>query len=333
VLQVATVDGTGKVTGIQVVTQGTGYQVASGLATTGGTGTGLQVDILTLGENALQAVQACRIASPSWYLFTVLNSSDADNTSMSEWAQTASPVCQDFFITSSSTVLAGTAGNIFDTLMKGNYNRYIGTYITTQGGTAPNNAYFACALMGVATGRNTRLSGSYFILPFKNIVGMTVEPLNPSQYFAITGKHGNVYVSYASTYNSLTPGITGSGQYFDQVLGIDMLVADLQYDLTNTLYQYPAITQTDDGQSVLLHSANGACGKSVNRGFLAAGIWQGQTILNLQAGMSVPGYLNQSPSYASLGAKPANRQAAPIYCAVVLAEAVQSILIAVYVQQ
>jgi hypothetical protein len=333
VLQVATVDGTGKVTGIQVVTQGTAYTVANGLTTTGGSGTGLQVDILTLGENASQAVQACRVASPFWYLFTVLNSSDADNIAMTSWAQTASPVCQNFFVTTSAAVLNGTTGNVFDTLMKGNYNRYIGTYITTQGGVTPNNTYFACALMGLAAGRNTGLSRSYFILPFKNIVGMTVEPLTPSQYANITNKNGNAYISYASTYNSLSPGITGSGQYFDQILGIDMLVSDLQYDMTNTLYQYPAVPQTDEGQSILLHSANGSCGKSVNRGFLSSGVWQGQTILNLQAGMSIPGYLNQSPSYASLGAKPANRQAAPIYCAVILSEAVQSVLIAIYVQQ
>jgi hypothetical protein len=333
VLQIMTVDGTGKVTSVQPISQGTGYTVAAGLATTGGSGTGLQVDILTLGESALQAVQACRIASPFWYLFTVLNSSDADNTAISEWAQTASPVCQNFFVTTAPAVLVGTAGNIFDTLMKGNYNRYIGTYITTQTGTAPNNTYFACALMGVAAGRNTGLSGSYFILPFKNVVGMTVESLTPSQYSNITNKNGNAYISYANTYNSLSPGITGSGQYFDQILGIDMLVSDLQYDMTNTLYQYPAVPQTDEGQSILLHSANGSCGKSVNRGFLSSGVWQGQTILNLQSGMSIPGYLNQSPSYASLGAKPANRQAAPIYCAVILSEAVQSVLIAIYVQQ
>jgi hypothetical protein len=125
-----------------------------------------------------------------------------------------------------------------------------------------------------------------------------------------------------------------SGQFFDQILGIDMLVSDLQYEETNTLYVYQAVPQDDEGQSILLHAADVACYKSVNRGFLAAGIWQGPTVLNLQAGMSVPsGYRNQSPSYASLGAKPANRQAAPIYCAVILAEAVQFVVIAVYVQQ
>ena len=40
--------------------QGTGYSVATGLSTTGGSGTGLQVDITAIGESALQAAMACR---------------------------------------------------------------------------------------------------------------------------------------------------------------------------------------------------------------------------------------------------------------------------------
>ena len=326
---------TGAVTALQFAQQGTAYNTGSSIPCTGGSGTGLQIDISALGESALQAIQACRVASPSWYLFTVLGATDTDNIALSQWAQTASPVAQCFWQTASANVLTGTA-DIFTTLKAGNYNRYIGTYITTQASLtppAPNNAYFSCALMGLAMGRNSGLANSYFILGFKNIVGMTVEPVTAGQFNTIVGNNGNVYASYANTYNSLSPGVTGTGQYFDQILGIDMLVSDLQYDLTNVLYLYPAIPQDDTGQSVLIHAANISCSKSVNRGFLAPGIWQGQTILSLQAGMSIPGFLNQSPSYASLGAKPANRQAAPIYCAVILGEAVQSILIAVYVQQ
>jgi hypothetical protein len=283
-------------------------------------------------ETPLQAAQACRVASPDWYLFTIQGAIDDDIVAVSQWVQTASPVAQYFWQTSSPDCLTGI-NDPFSILTRATLNRYIGTYITTQGGTALNNNYFAAGLMGLVMGRNTGLAGSYFILPFKNVIGMIVEPVTAGQFNTINGNNGNVYSSYANTYNSLSPGVTGSGQYFDQILGIDMLVSDLQYDMTNTLFLYPAIPQTDEGQSVLIQSANTSCSKSVNRGFLSPGVWQGQTILKLQAGMSIPGYLNQSPTYASLGAKPANRQAAPIYCAVILSEAVQSVLIAVYVQQ
>jgi hypothetical protein len=334
ILKVTAIGTGGSVTAMSPLTSGTSYAVASGLPTTGGSGTGLQVDISSLGESALTAVQACRLASSQWYLFTCTTTVDADNIALAAWAQTATPVCQLFYQTSSANVLvANNTSGIFAQLTAASYNRCIGTYTTTQGAVAPNNAYMAAALMGVAMGRNTGLSNSYFILPFKSVVGMTVEPLTQTQFSTIAATNGNAYCSYANSYNSLSPGLTASGQYFDQILGIDMLVSDLQYGLTNTLFQYPAIPQTDEGQSILLHSANAACGKSVSRGFLGDGIWQGQTILNLQAGMPVFGFKNQSMSYAQLGVKPANRQAAPIYCAVILGEAVQSVIIAVYVQQ
>lgn len=333
VLQVATIGTGGAVTALQYVTQGTGYQVATNLPCSGGSGTGLQINITSLGESAVQAATVCRIASSQWYLFTVLTAVDADNVLLAQFAQSSSPVSQLFYQTSSANILTGDTANIFNQIKAASYSRCIGTYTTTQSNAAPNNAYFAAALMGVAMGRNTGLAGSYFILPFKNVVGMTVEPLTNAQFTTITNANGNAYCSYANSYNSLSPGITGNGQYFDQTLGIDMLASDLQFDITNALYQYPSIPQNDQGQSILIHAANISCERSVKRGFLAGGTWQGQTILNLQAGMPVTnGYLNQSPSYASLGSKPANRQAAPIYCAVILAEAVQSVLVGVYVQ-
>jgi hypothetical protein len=335
VLQVTAIGGSGAVTALSTVQGGTAYSIATNLATTGGSGTGLTIDISSIGESALTATQVCRLASSQWYLFTVLTAVDSDNIALAGWAQTAFPVCQLFYQTSSANVLnASDTTGIFAQLKAAGYNRCIGTYTTTQGGAAPNNAYFSAALMGLAMGRNTGLTNSYFVLPFKTVTGMTVEQLTQTQFNTISATYGNAYCSYASTYNSYAQGYTATGQYFDQILGIDMLVSDLQYDLTNMLFQYPSIAQTDEGQSVLLHAANGACQKSTNRGFLSTGVWTGQTILNLVAGMSVAkGYLNQSPTYASIGGKPSNRAAAPIYCAVVLTEAVQSIVIAVYVQQ
>ena len=95
---------------------------------------------LTASETCLQAVEACRIVDPTWYLFTALAADDTANIALSEWAQTASPVSQIFWSTSSADTLTGV-GDIFTTLKAGNYNRYQGVYATTQSGAAPNNAY------------------------------------------------------------------------------------------------------------------------------------------------------------------------------------------------
>jgi hypothetical protein len=388
------------------VQQGTGATVTTDIATTtNGSGTGLEIDVSSLGETALEAIEACRVVSPSWYLFHVIGSSDGDNIAMTEWAQTATPVCQNFFKTASSNVTTGASGNIFSTLKAGNYNRYQGVYSTVQTaattncattsgspnitltsatgvvagqgilgtgiplgttllslvGTAgvlsnnatatsssvslnfnaaPNNAYIACALMGLAMGLNTGFNNSYFTLTNKNLIGMTPEPISQLVYNTIAGNNGNVYGNFGGSFDSYATGITGSGQYFDNILGLDMLVADIQYAGANCLAAYNAVGQNDQGQSIILHAMNvNGCQPSVNRGFLSPGVWEGNTIqfgstIALQAGTSIPnGFLNVSPSYAQLGAVPAKRASAPVYSAVIQTNAVQQVIIEVLVQQ
>ena len=338
VLKVTSIGGSGAVTGLQFVTQGTGYSDAVGLATTGGTGTGLTFTILTVGESCLQAVEACRVASPSWYLFTCLGAADSDNIAMTAWAQTAAPVAQIFWQTASANALTGV-GDIFSTLKALTYNRYQGVYTTTQSGDAPNNAYMACALMGLAMGLNTGFNNSYFTLTNKALVGMLEEPISQLEYLILTGNNGNVYGLFGGSFPSYATGITGSGQYFDNILGIDMLVADIQFAGANCLQAFNAVGQNDPGQSIILHAINvDGCQPSANRGFLSPGIWTGKTIqfgstIALQAGTSIPnGYLNVSPSYAQIP-KPAKRASASVYCAVIQTDAVQQIIISVMVQQ
>jgi len=293
-------------------------------------------------ETPLQAVTACRIVAPQWYLFTALAAADADNIALSEFAQTASPVCQNFFSTNSADALTGVA-DIFTTLKAGNYNRYQGVYSTTQSGAAPNNAYIASALAGLAMGLNTGFNNSYFTLTNKVLVGMTPEPITMAQYLILTGNNGNVYGLFGGSFDSYATGITGSGQYFDNVLGIDMLVGDLMYAGANALAQFNGIPTTDAGQAVLLHAINvNGCQPSKDRGFLSPGTWTGKTIqfgnapnqtIALQAGMSLPnGYLSASPSYGQIP-KPAKRASAPIYIGAIQTDAVQQVVIAVLVQQ
>jgi hypothetical protein len=340
--KVTTIGGSGAVTGVAIVSgsQGTGYAVANNLATTGGTGTGAEIDITAIGETALQAVQACRLASSAWYLVYATAAADADNILIVEYAQSVVPQMQVFFTTTNVAVYnPAVTTDIFSVLQAGNYNRYQGVFATTQGGTAPNNAYLAAGLAGVAMGRNTGLANSYFTLAFKQIVGMTPEPLTLAQFLAIQAKNGNAYVNFNNVYSWYQNSVTGSGQYFDTILGLDMLAADLQYGEANLLNSLPSVPQTDPGQAQLVHQANQDCQLSVNRGFIAPGIWTGQTLTvgntTLSAGMSLAsGYQCMSAPIAqqSSGARAA-RQAQPIYVAVILAGSMQSLVIAVYVQQ
>lgn len=340
--QVLTVTG-GAVATFKIIAQGTGYVVSTANTTTSltGAGTGLEIDITAIGETALQAVMACRVAQPAWYCAMVCGSDDDDALAIAEYAQTAVPQMQYLYGTSSADVLSGASGNIFSEIKAANYSRAHGAYSTTQGGAAPNNIYIAAAVMGVAMGLNSGLAGSAFTLDAKTLVGIITEPLTLSQINVMagtpgqsTGNNGNVFVNFANSYDFYIQGVNGNGTWFDQIIGLDMLAADCQISVLNVLASMASIPQTNAGQMLILNAVNGACARSATRGFLAGGVWSGPAVLGLTPGSALPtGYLAQSPSYATQSSgNRALRQSMPVYISVILAGSQQSFTIAINVQ-
>lgn len=338
-LQITTVGASGAVTGLATVPgfMGTGYSIGTSVTTTAvtGTGTGLLVDLTTVGETPLYAVQQCRDASPNWYLVCALAAEDTDHVAIATYAQAATPQLVYFYTTSSDSALNGTTGNVFSLIKAQLLSRAFGIYSTTQQGLAPLNLYSQAAAMGVAMGRNTGLAGSYFTMDLKTLVGITPEPLTLTQIGTINGNFGNVYLSYANSYQILQNGTVGSGQFFDQILNLDMVASDMQFSVMNLLTSVGAIPQTDAGQSSIINVVNQACARSVARGFISAGTWTGQTILNLTAGTALPnGYLSQSAPFSTQSTSDrAARKSMPIYVAIILSGAIQSVTIGVFVQQ
>jgi hypothetical protein len=334
-VEILTVSG-GVVETIQVIDgfQGTGYTVATGLAVTGGHGTGLLINLTSVGETVLEAAIACRAASPAWWAFAALAAVTADNEAIAAWAQSEIPSVCYFYQTSDAAVLTGV-GDVFSYMKTSSYNRVFGIYSTTQSGSFPNNIYAAVAAMGVAMGLNTGLAGSYFTLKFKELVGITTEPLSQSIIGIIEGNNGNLYLSYANTYQWVEQGKVGNGQFFDEILNLDMLASNIQYNIINLLTETPSVPQTDAGQTQLLNQVNAAGAASASIGFLAGAVWEGQQVLNVSPGSPIPlGYLAVSPKYSTQS--PADRQARksmPIYMLITEAGAVHSVLVGVYVQR
>lgn len=330
--------------------QGTGYSVANGLLTTAqlpSTGTGLEVNITAVGETPLQAVTACRVTQPAWYTVCTTTATDSDNVAIAAYLQNAQPAAQIIYSTQSLSALQGTTGNVFSLIKAANYSRAHGCYSTIQGGLAPNNAYIAGAIAGVAMGRNTGLANSNFSLAAETLIGVTPEPLTQTQInvFAGTpglgfGNNGNAYGNYANSYDFYYQGVNGNGMNFMTVLGLDMLAADAQISILNVVGSLPSIPQTDPGQALILNVVRGACSRSANRGFIAGGVWNGVAIPLLPAGGLVPGASlangfwvgSSSFSTQSSGDKELFKSM-PVYIAVILAGTQQSFTIAVNVQQ
>jgi hypothetical protein len=338
VLTVSTIGGGGAVTGLTTTVgqQGTGYSDATGLATTGGSGTGLEIDITAIGETLLQASQACRAASNGWYGLAVNNPADGDNLALAEWADPLWQTTRYYPWSGDTTIANGTAGNVALELQALNL-RVLGIYSTTQSGLYPNNIYAAAGLMGVEMGLNTGLAGSFFTVAYKSIAGIAPEPLTQTQYTNITAAKFNVYASFGP-YQNVQPGFLSNGSPSYLWLNLAMLVSYLQLAEMSVLTDNPAVPQTNSGEHLLIQAANSACAQSAAIGFLADGIWTGVSIsipgVQLTAGQAIPGgYLNQAQPYAqqSVNDRDAGK-AMPIYCAVTSAGAVQSLLIGVYAQ-
>jgi len=339
----------GVVTGLQPLgglSSGTGYTNATGLTASGGSGTGLQVDI-TVGESVLIALEQCRLASNQWWGCMACSSVTADHEAVAAWAQTATPYTFYFGQTADAAVLNNTAGNLLSTLVAQLYTRVAIIYSTTQGGAsaAVNNPYAAAAMLGLQCGLTTGLANSYFTMADKTLVGVAPEPLTQNQFNTIAGtpingtfgNYGNVYVNLGGVFPILTPGITPSGWYIDEILNLDMLGTDCQFSLMEVITESNAVAQTDPGQVNFIHAVNGAAQRAVTRGYIAPGTWEGQTLTYpaLTAGDPLPaGYLAASPPVSSLtNAQRQARQAPPIYLAINEANASQSVVCAIVVQR
>lgn len=328
--------------GVLAGSQGTGYAVAAGLATTAispSAGTGLTVDVTAIGETLLQSATACRAANSTWYGLAVNNPVDADNLALSEWADPLWQTTRYYPWSNDVAMPNGTTNNIALQLQTLKL-RVLGIYSTTQNGLYPNNVFAAAGLMGVEMGLNTGLPGSFFTAAHKQIAGIAVEPLTQTQYDNITSAGFNVYGNFAP-YNLLEPGIMSNGAPSFLWLFLAGLVATIQINELNVLATNPVVPQTNAGESLLLAAANAACATYSNIGFLAQNAWQGANIPipsasnpGLTTGQALPaGYLSLAAPYSQQSASDrAAGKAMPIYVAVTTAGAVQSLLIGVYTQ-
>lgn len=332
---VTAVNGSGAITAATLLTQGTGYAVASALGTTGGHGTGATINISGIGDSALQAYEYCRASNSTWYMGTVTSAVTADHEAIAAYVQAATPPSVYVYATQDATALSGASGNVFAYMLTNKYNRVLGFYATTQGGVYPNNVYIAGAVMGCAMGLNTGLANSYFQLWGKTLVGIAPEPLTQSQVNTIISNNGNMYLNYGNAYQLVLDGSMGDGQFFDEILNIDMISAFFQYNCMDIFVDNPAVPMTDPGETLLIHAVNNACQTMVGIGWIATGTWEGVTILNLTPGTSLNGgYLAQAPAFSTQSAgNRAARQMMPIYVALIEAGAGQSLLIGAYVQR
>ena len=279
-------------------------------------------------DDAVDALRECRTESFEWYTAMVCGATAADHKDCALYIESATPTSVYCGTTADADVLNGVAGNVLEYLKDAGYKRTIMQYST-------KSLYAIAGIMGYAMGQNNGLANSAFTLKFKQEVGVLTEPISATDLGTIETNNGNLYLSYGNYYNIFEQGKMSNGQFFDEIINLDMLANNIQLSIMDLLYGNPKVPQTNAGVNQIVHQINQACDQAVSIGFLGEGQWTGVPIMNLNTGDAIPnGYCVQvQPLSEQSDADRQARKAPNIYVAIKEAGAVHSAIIGVYVSR
>jgi hypothetical protein len=180
-------------------------------------------------------------------------------------------------------------------------------------------------------GNNTCIS-----LMYKTEPGIAPESLTDTQANAIDGYNGNVFVSYqfGSSTAIIEQGICPSGQFIDTIIGSDALRLQVQANIFNLLAGTPTkIPQTDAGVALLENGCDSAGAQFVLNGFLAPGVWTGNSFGQLTEGQWLDkGYYTfAQPIAQQTEAQRTARISPPIQMAAKCAGAIDTVAVTIFV--
>jgi hypothetical protein len=171
---------------------------------------------------------------------------------------------------------------------------------------------------------------------FKQEPGVLPENLDATQYATLDTKRVNYLATVSNGFIMLFNGITPSGRYFDEVMGLDWFKADMANNVFTALASTPTkIVQTDKGAEVLLQGASKTCEKAVRNRLAAPGTWTHDGFGALSNGdpVALGYYLYAVPVASQSDADRAARKAPPIQVALIGAGAFQGVDIVVNFQR
>lgn len=189
-------------------------------------------------------------------------------------------------------------------------------------------------IIGYALGYNKRISTS-FTLAYKTVVGLTPVDISKVDIKALMRGNINIYVTQGHYYNLFRQGVMASGDHFDEIYYIDMLINDLRSELMTALISNPKIPQTVNGTNIIAAKISAILDQYVDIQFIQSGIWLGTDVLNLSYGdMLSSGYLIQFDEIDTQTAtERASRVAPNCYICAKLAGAIEYITLGISVSR
>ena len=294
--------------------------------TEGGTST-------TRPETPVETLQACREEDGEWYVGVYCGDiTDDEILACGEYTEAATPSTIFAYTTKEAACLDSDDGGIFKKVKNKNYRRVFGQYST-------KHADAVCAIIGWAMGAMTGTINSAFTLAYKTEVGVETENASSmfkSQYVdTIKANNGNVFINRGSSYDIFEEGELGDGTWFDEMIYLDKYKNDMQLGIMDLLYQNNKIAQTEPGMTQIKDAIKVVCDEMKKVGFIAAGTWLSNDMLELKYGDTLPGgYLIQSEAIAEQSQADRDaRNAPPIYVSLKLAGAIHHVTVQIDVNR
>lgn len=280
-------------------------------------------------ETEAQAIIDCRNKNSDWYAACFSSSVEQANIIEVAKAVEAFAVPTILFSYTQDAKCLTETDNVIKQLQALELSRTISIY--EDKGNYENVA----AYMGRALGLSDDTSNSAFTLAFKTIAGINTIDITQAQLNILTSYNGNAYVTYGKNYNSFVPGVMANGTYYDEQYMMDVLKTSIQQNVINTLVMNKKVPQTEDGVTLLINSISSSCELLKDIGFIAPGIWKGNSVLDLKTGDALQnGYLIQSESIASQSQTDRESRKSPaIYVCCKLAGAIQEVTIRVTINR
>lgn len=318
----------GTITSVTLTTGGIGYSTGAGHATTGGTGTGATINVVSLTTETL-AQAIARVAGLVFFCGIISTSYGANTTWLALAAVVQSYGNKILFLPSTS--LTDIPG-IFTTIKNATdyFTRCL--YYSTS---ALTSRLFAAAYAARLLSVNFAGSFTAITMNLKQLSTITIDPGIDSTVAANCVTAGvDVYGSYAGTAAVIS---NGANKYADQAFNLIWFVSALQVSGYNALATLSTkIPQTEPGMNLYKGALKQVCEQALANGYVAPGTWTATDTFGDQANflsniLTKGYYIYSAPINQQTVAARAARQAPLVQIAIKEAGAIQSSVINVYV--
>lgn len=276
-------------------------------------------------ETLEAALSACRDYNRDFYGVVFAMPEEFDWTSASE--VTGAARAAESYDTPTMLFIRAESDAIAGALYDAAYNRTV-TILTSDDATVT-------AAMGLFSAFNTLDRNSAYTMAFKTLVGATAIDIDDAAYAEVKAQHTNAYLRMGNQYTLLMPGVCCSGRHIDVQFLRDAVKSVLSETTMGALVRSRRIAQTESGMSEIISAIAGVCDTFADAGFIAAGIWTLDPVLNLNTGDAVTGgyYIEAEPLASQSDEDRIARITPPIYVALKGAGAIESIVIRVNINQ